>query len=277
MANDSSSIPIIEVASSAAKKYIEAPMIREATFAKLEASIFRQKTDATFGVIGLGNIGAAIASGLLARKKNVAIFDKDAGRLLPNLGTAVCGNAKEVFESSDVVFGCTGSDITEDADWWQQLRGKKLFVSCSSQDREFASILRAVDHTGPVRPLHDVVVPLKHGEITVARGGFPANFDGSCESVPRADIQMTRGLLLAAVLQALSAAHRASGREKLDSESQRFIVSRWIERQPHRLAWYEPGLLERFKDLDWIEKNSGAIRNEACVAADANGSSSFLI
>jgi S-adenosylhomocysteine hydrolase len=265
-------IPVIEVASSAAKKYIEPPMICDATFAKLAIPLFAQNAGATFGVVGLGNIGRAIANGLLQRKAKVTVFDGDRDRMAAVNGTVGCHSVQDVFERSDVIFGCTGRDIVGSSGWWTRLQGRKLLVSCSSQDREFASILRNLK-LRPSSPVDDIHVALERGELLVARGGFPANFDGSRESVPSDDIQMTRSLLLAAVLQALFPVRRESGREMLDAEFQRFVVSRWAKLQPHRSVWYAPGLLEKFTAIDWIEKNSGGnIRREAYLTAEASGS-----
>ena len=94
-------------------------------------------------------------------------------------------------------------------DWWPKLIGEKVLISCSSQDLEFRSALLSLNdgNHGPVSQRQltcEVTVPLSEGKLRILRGGFPVNFDGSRESVPAADIQMTRGLLLGAILQAAS-------------------------------------------------------------------------
>ena len=138
-------------------------------------------------------------------------------------------------------------------------------------------MLTTLDGASNQDALSDVVFSTERGEITVARGGFPANFDGSGESVQKDDIQMTRALLLAAVLQATYAGESGHVRTMLEPEFQRFIVSHWIELQSHRLHWFDSGLIDKFKDLEWIEQNSGGkLSRESFASAAASGSSAGL-
>ena len=274
---NSNTIPVIEVASSAAKKSLEPPMICEATFTKLTIPLFERNPNAVFGVVGLGNIGRAIATGLLQRKARVLGYDKDPVQMKSVKGIVACASIQEVFKRSDVILGCTGTDTIGDEGWWKSLTGCKLLISCSSQDREFSSMLTTLDGASDQNALRDIVFSTANGEITVVRGGFPANFDGSGESVQKDDIQMTRALLLSAVLQAIYAGKRGHGGTMLEPEFQRFIVSHWIELQSHRLHWFESGLIDKFKDLEWIEQNSGGkLSRESFAAATANGSSGGL-
>ena len=276
-AGNSDVVPVIEVASSAAKKYVEPPMICEATLSRLAIPIFERNREAIFGVVGLGNIGQAIVLGLLRRKAKVLGFDKDISQLSTLRGIKECSSIQEVFEESDIIFGCTGTDILDNSNWWKSLRGRKLLVSCSSQDREFASILASIKQTDPRLALDDVDIRLYSGDLKVVRGGFPANFDGSSESVPSKDIQMTRGLLLAAIEQAVLPLDRECVGEMLDPELQRYVVSRWFELEPNRASSYGAQLLNKFLDLDWIERHSGGkIRKPVSIAASAEVSASPL-
>jgi D-isomer specific 2-hydroxyacid dehydrogenase, NAD binding domain len=268
----SSTIPVIEVASSAAKKSVEPPMICEAIFTKLAIPLFEGNPNSAFGVVGLGNIGRAIATGLLRRRARVFGYDKDPVQTKSVTGIIDCPSIQAVFERSDIVLGCTGTDIISNEGWWKSLTGCKLLISCSSQDREFSSILSTLAGAGNQDALRDVVFSTERGEITLARGGFPANFDGTGESVQKDDIQMTRALLLAAVLQALYVGESGYGGTMLEPEFQRFVVSRWIELRRHRLHWFDPGLIDKFKDLEWIEQNSGGkISRESFATANASG------
>lgn len=58
------------------------------------------------GVIGLGNIGGAIAANLIADEHQVTVFDTDAGRgaALAARGAQVAGSAAAVAQASEVTF-----------------------------------------------------------------------------------------------------------------------------------------------------------------------------
>jgi len=81
----------------------------------------------------------------------------------------------------------------------------KVFVSCSSEDKEFLSLLRVIAQNSPaVDPMTDVsCVSYSGSKILVLKGGFPINFDRTPSCVPARDIELTRGLLLGAVYKRL--------------------------------------------------------------------------
>jgi hypothetical protein len=257
---DPAATRLIEVASSAAKKYIEPPMICEAVLTKLVNRLGTILGESAVGVIGIGNIGGALAEGLLRTCRELCVYDHDSMRTGSLPGATFCRTAEELFDRCSIVFGCTGKDFLAGSFWWQGLQGRKVLISCSSQDREFASLLNFVDGNKVSDPMGDLSLPLRNGELVLVRGGFPANFDGSAESVPRIDIQMTRALLLGGVLQAVSPASPNDGGEMLAAEIQRFVVQQWLALAPHRAQWYSPHLLKRFSNLQWIEQNSGGLR-----------------
>src|SRR5690606_34495242 len=92
-------------------------------------------------------------------------------------------------------------------------------------------------------------VPNTNLDIQILRGGFPINFDGSSTSVRNEDIQVTRGLLLGAVLQALSVAGRdAPPSMALDGELQRFVLEAWFSDQRSQRDRYPSSTLEMFGD-----------------------------
>jgi hypothetical protein len=280
--------PVILVAQSAAKTVLEPPMIAEAILARSPASLdFRLRC----GIIGLGNIGCSLARNLLIERHEVAgqierravaghDIKRQQARLL-EAGMHWSGGLADLIERSDVVFGCTGKDVFEgNLSALDGAYGVKIFASCSSGDREFRSLIRHIHDAsgvaaGPFAPLdhvfpnrqtpagrgHDSFFPHGSLEVIVARGGFPVNFDGSPESVPSRDIQLTRGLLLGAILQAVC---RDTARDSsstvtrmLDPEIQRFVVARWQESR--RLSPEDSGRfpdLDRFEDTAWIREIS---------------------
>ncbi len=196
---DSASAPrvrVVQVANSAAKTVIEPALISRAVLKRMRRlPIYSEKV---YGVIGMGNIGTALAADLLRRGARTIAYDVDPVNVPKLQGTIPAMNAKHFFRSADIIFGCTGFDVLGNQPWWRSLEGEKIAASCSSHDQEFASVLRLYGETHAVDlPLRDVCVPLScGGQITVLRGGFPINFDNKRESVPANDIQLTRGLLL---------------------------------------------------------------------------------
>jgi len=261
--------PVVDVASSAAKQWIEPPMVSEAVLARLQPY---RLPDSPVGVVGFGNIGKAMAETLSRIQPTVSVFDENIGSEGKSGTTAFCDSLNELYSKSATIFGCTGRDTLAGKDWWSTLTGKRLLISCSSQDMEFRSILLSLNdgnHELVSQPqlTSEVTIPLAPGELRILRGGFPVNFDGSTESVPAADIQMTRGLLLGAILQAVSLignGHARPLRTMLLPELQRLVVSEWIQIRASRRRSFEPWLLEKFlqDDLSWIAAHSGGVMQE---------------
>jgi hypothetical protein len=261
--------PVIDVASSAAKQWIEPPMISEAILARLQSY---RLPDLPIGIVGFGNIGKAMTQTLSRIQSPILAFDENIGPQGRSGATVFCDSLGELYSKSATIFGCTGRDTLAGKDWWHQLKGERLLISCSSQDMEFRSILLSLsylkhDRVSSHQLTSEVTVPLGQGKLRILRGGFPVNFDGSRESVPAADIQMTRGLLLGAILQAVSLienGHTKPRRTMLLPELQRLVVSEWIQIRASRRASFEPWLLDRFlqDDLSWIADNSGGVHQE---------------
>ena len=135
-----------------------------------------------------------------------------------------------------------GEDIFRKATWINSLTGPKTLISCSSEDKEFLSLLRLLDWQGYVpdsNPFQTVPLDLPNCTLRILRGGFHINFDGSPESVQSTDIQMTRGLLLGGILQAAfcergkwQALERG---EMLDPAIQQLVVTKWLKQEPSRV------------------------------------------
>jgi hypothetical protein len=269
--------PVVDVASSAAKQWIEPPMISEAVLARLQSY---RLPESPIGVVGFGNIGKAMTQTLSRIQSPILAFDENIGPEGKSGTTAFCDSLATVFE--------VGNDLRMHRqryfgwkDWWPQLTGERLLISCSSQDMEFRSILLSLNDgnhelVSSQQLTSEVTVPLGQGKLQIMRGGFPVNFDGSKESVPAADIQMTRGLLLGAILQAVSFigdGYTRPLRTMLLPELQRLVVSEWIQIRASRRTSFEPWLLDRFlqDDLSWIANNSGGANQETPSDAGPRG------
>jgi hypothetical protein len=250
-------MPILEVASSAAKKFIEPPIIANAIFARVDG-LAANPSGLVAGVVGAGSIGQAVASALARNGWRVVAYDRDPSARIDRLDVDMCLSLEELWEDSDVVWGCTGEDILRSSGFWKARVGVRTLISCSSSDREFREALRLLNsrpEMTPISRLASVAVQTGDGLLRILNGGFPVNFDRSPESAPDWDIQMTRGLLLAGVLQATDLRDRGTG--SLSPVMQSKIVNEWLRVMPERRSLYNTGLLEFFNDLDWIEENSG--------------------
>ncbi|MBI3476589.1 MAG: hypothetical protein HY010_12725 [Acidobacteria bacterium] len=254
------SVPVIEVASSAAKTLLEPRLIREAVLNRVASrGVLREKR--TVGVVGAGNIGAAVAKALIGHAQVVHVYDIDLMTTLALKGVVVSNSLAELVESVDVVWGCTGVDLFATDQSWRNIKGDKIFISCSSQDHEFRSILATLD----ARPefevndrRSDITIPLRDGSIKLVNGGFPVNFDGSPESVPGPDIQLTRALLLCGVLQAAQDWDGClSNRIMLNPDMQIAIVKKWLDERRQNATLYDNEITSGFDSERWVIAHSG--------------------
>jgi S-adenosylhomocysteine hydrolase len=252
-------IPVVQVAMSAAKKLIEPPLIQEAIFNRIKTSL-RAKHTGSAGVVGVGSIGQAVLNGLIESGKTVHIYDVDEAAATQASGIVRCASLQELFERCDFIFGCSGKDILREHGWWKNLEGEKLLVSCSSHDREFRSALLSLNQTQTDQnKLTDVSIKTSRGTLIIVRGGFPANFDRSHESVPARDIQLTRALLLAGVLQASEYAGNTANKFiplTLKSDRQAMIVNEWLSLVPERRINYAESTLQIFGPCAPLPTNS---------------------
>jgi len=254
-----SPFPVVQVAISAAKSYLEPSLITEAVFEKVKTQI-ESLPKVPVGVVGLGRIGGAVVRGVLKHRENANTFDKDESLSLSLEGAQRCSSLTQLIDRSGVIFGCTGQDISKQETWLSKVQGHKVLISCSSSDVEFRRLLRMTrmhDVENPLAPL-ELEVPPTGPRLTVLRGGFPINFDRTKESVPAQDIQITRGLLVGGILQATRKLPQDGADDvALSARLQRRVVRSWFEDQPRRLETYENDVLEKLDSLDWIREHSG--------------------
>ncbi len=254
-------VPVVEVATSAAKRLIEPFLIQKAVFQRLIRSASTLTTKGRCGIIGYGNIGKAVSDALLRSNKDVLVFDSSSEALAAarSRNISITKDLQELVTTSDVVFGCAGQDTFAQTNWWNHLSGEKIFVSCSSLDLEFRTLLRSLGEIS--RPVTRTIlqdVPL-NANMLILRGGFPINFDRSRESVPLAEIQLTRALLFAGVLQAASVAEegdRGFSEVPLLPGFQHYIVNRWFSLDERRRAFYTPQIQQIFHSIELIERHS---------------------
>ncbi|MBP9727542.1 MAG: NAD(P)-binding domain-containing protein, partial [Gammaproteobacteria bacterium] len=232
-------------------------------------------------VIGYGAIGKAIVEKLLSLGHRVIIYDSDPVQLKTahlRKNFLATHDLISLVASADLLFGCSGQDVTRSIEAFRLSPRNKTLISCSSGDREFLTLLQLIQQNSQsgavVNPRQDVIYESEFGgKIKILRGGFPYNFDDSGESVPANDIQLTRALVLAGVFQAIDFFRNPNvlgkrGLYALDADLQKFVVHEWLQYQPK--SRYTENVLSNFEHSDWIKANSPGIQEAMSFTLESN-------
>jgi hypothetical protein len=256
-------LPVISVAGSAAKTIIEPPIVSEAVSIRL-GKVIKKLHPRMIGIIGYGNIGFAVAKDL-SKEYQVEVYEKKENFLYKQLnGVKYSNDLHSVFQSCDLIVGATGEDISKECfkHWLAHVNEDKTLISISSGDIEFKSLLRnAREQMSPVSSaLQTLEITTRNGKkIKILRGGMVANFTGEADSSPAHIIQVTRGMLLAAIMQVLTNLDEIVRHKEimmLEPTLQRQVVTTWFKDQPQRKADYSEEILKSFDDEIWIAQNS---------------------
>lgn len=264
-------IPVIDVANSAAKRFLESPLIADAVVNKIVSYLPENINDFVFGVVGLGAIGKAVVNRLHQLGCRLVVHDIDSSQqqVIDNKQNCIftC-DMSALIASADYLFGCSGRDISEgQLEHFKLATRNKTLISCSSEDKEYLSLLQMINQQSPTLfdPMDNIEFKTEFGaSINLIRGGFPVNFDQSGESVPANDIQLTRSLVLAAVLQAsdyLNDATKERGVYALDATYQRFVINEWFKHQDE--LRFDREQLPLFLDENWLARHSNGLNNKA--------------
>jgi hypothetical protein len=239
--------PVVGVACCAAKRRLEPRIVADTVWKKLRVILPQACAAQKMAVCGVGNVGggllAYLRSTLNPQTPRLLWWDKNWSKKAPaadnSLKIEKAESLEAVFKTADVVFGCAGEDLTKDL--VQKIAkihdGKtRYLISCSSNDIEFASLLQQADTklVPGIMPF-DLAKYEKHeGTIwLIPQAGFPITFDRAPSAAPIELMQMTRGLLLAGLLQASEAAQNDLQKNKinliipLDAQRQIAVVNAW--------------------------------------------------
>lgn len=259
---DKDFFPIIQVATSAAKVYLEPNFISRALLRKLTPYLYRNPPN-KIGIVGFGHIGKAVAH-FFSKRYNVCIYDTKDDVLKTNIGKLiVCTSIDELVMKCDLIIGATGVDISN-IDWDKLVNENKTLISVSSSDIEFNSLLKKYNEILWVKykdVLLNIKIRLKNGKwLKLIRGGTVANFNNGLESCRANQIQLTRALLFSGILQALNnnlQLKGVNGSFNLKPEYQALIVQQWFKLYPIYKDIYPESLRKNFESIDWIDDNSG--------------------
>lgn len=278
-------VPFIDVASCAAKTCLESEVIAEAILNKISKILPLQNDRLVCGVVGVGTIGKAVAKKLVCQGYEVLLYDQDK-KITHNIPQAKwVGGLEQLILEADFIFGCTGRDVTAKMDIQALINKNKTFISCTSEDKEFLTLLHFIQNAtdSVVRnPLDDIHwIHPNNSTISIHKGGFPVNFDHSGESVSAENIQLTRGLLLGAMFQAIAMLpnmnlieQEMKGRVMLFSEIQKFVVMEWSASNGSNLLSLKK-MMAKFYDSNWIIEQSNGSKLESRYLMDCF-SRSFL-
>ena len=223
-------IPVINVARSDTKLVYESPYIAQSILLSTlnKCSNYDSPTSSRKKVLilGGGSIGRAIRDQL---SSNVAcdVFDKNQQHSNiaqpPRLG------------DYDIIFGCTGGTSLP-ASLHSQLKQGVILASASSSDREFDAASFRGHSNELLRDCHaDIEIG---GGIVLLNSGFPVNFTGERHSVPAFHIQLTRALLLLAILQVCQLDQEiAPGLHVLNTFHQQLLVQEFLRITSFDLLW----------------------------------------
>lgn len=254
------SFPVVDVGGSAVKRICEPAIVADAAMQRIRNLIDTATLGRRAGIIGLGYIGSALYDELLKYGVEALRFD-----LRSSDSFTRGADLQALFNRCDVIFGCTGVDVTRDLiSSGQDIVGgkaEKLLVSLSSGDDEFFTLKNELlanskqSRSYRMGQIPDVWGERRGTRFRILRNGFPINFDNSAVSAPLYTIQGTIAALIGASCQAFQIARRSgvgdnlAQRTMLDSNFQRWLYRSW---RPYLGSAQD----ERMLDLDEIGRLS---------------------
>lgn len=278
----SSPYPCIMISGAAVKGFLE-PSIISKEFADCILTYCPDFQTRSFncGIIGYGKIGSAWARRLHEEfKHNVSVYD---------LNFSVYQNSSfekklkfyysiiDFLEKNDYIFSCIPGDITSYgmsnassefprvsiAEFLLQSSSKKTLINCASDRTAFLSLIKKIENEEEktVNPLKTI----QYKNISILKSGYPFNFTNNGEWADALNIQITRALHLAALIQAkmhFLMAETPSELNKLPRQLmvhpllQHLLVYGFVSLHPDPLKLYSADLLVKFDDINWITDNS---------------------
>lgn len=181
------SFPVLNVARSGLKLNLESKFIAEYLIKNLDIKLqkFNIKPKNIL-VIGMGAIGKEVYN-LLKERHSVSFFD---------IATHKSSDLEKIILNNDIIIGCTGAISVSKL---MNIKHNVVLTSASSSDREF----NAIEIREKFKKNSEVHRDYSFNNIILLNSGFPLNFDGGRESVPAEKIQLTRALMLSAILLGL--------------------------------------------------------------------------
>lgn len=229
--------PIVDVASSSAKRNVESIIIAESMVNEFFHFLdkwrdFYQPRNRHILLIGYGAIGKNVCQRLSALFQ-ITVYDINETARLQACKDGINVTSDVSKEQYGIIIGCTGLSIDIDL---LKTHSDTLFVNMSSSDLEFG-LWRFNGQKGLMRDRYEVRIIENHlhefyfieekgKTFFVANGGFPIDFTGGIDPIHPNKIQITRALVFAASLQALSESD--NDKVELDARNQEEIVNKYL-------------------------------------------------
>lgn len=215
--------PIINVARSAAKLYYETPFIGNQLVEILIDKILNLhlRSDKIL-IIGNGFIGQSIHARL--PDHDIVFYDKD-----PEKSHIDKDDFAASLKHFDLVIGCTGKTVIP-YEMHHLLKKGCTLISASSSDREFDAVFLRKK----LKPYKNCHKDIEVKEIHLLNSGFPLNFSEEYDKIDINEFQLTRSLLMSAILQAAMHDTPEKGFVPLDIETQREIIEKFLILFPHQ-------------------------------------------
>lgn len=233
--------PIVDVGASAVKRVCEPALIVEAALSRAFEYLTDRRSQVC-GIAGMGFIGEALGAALSDQGLSVTVYDVRPDTALPTMARRA-RSLRELFNNCDLIFGCSGTDVTEDfvaGRGTEPLKsGRRTLISLSSGDVEFFALKalllaekEAASCTYGLDAIPNVSGDFEGASFEIVKNGFPVNFDNASQSVPLRKIQGTVAALVGAAAQAYSLASQnrtisQPSRVMLDRSLQAWLYRKW--------------------------------------------------
>jgi hypothetical protein len=272
--------PVICTASSAIKNLLEPKFISEVAIEKLMLlfpELQNNKEKQTIGIIGMGNIGKALAKYLKELGHIILIADCNENKKINKKPNYIPCDKITLIKKSTYIMDCTGRDSSKDyaqefANIFNTIKENKYFINFGSSIEAFKTIfktlknkLKRIKNQDKVILLPEPLLPLvyngKAGFATFVFGGHPINFRHVWDSkknkirkysVPIQKFQIISALLLWGVIQGYySCINDKSSRtrrlyeylERTHPIAQKYLIYRLIKDAPQIIEDH-PNLLD---------------------------------
>lgn len=219
--------PVINLASSWAKLEYESPLIVDKILRFLKG-YFEDNISKGCPILILGNgvLGSAIKRSL----ENV--FPVIAYDIDPLKSMVSKEELPLHIQKGKYIIGCSG-DTSLSKSLHQYLQPSTTLVSISSTDREFDGVHLRKKLQRSFSCHENLVVD----DIRLLNSGFPINFSDEYSSADSEDFQLTRALILGAVVQAVTTNPDLHGIQDFWLDMQKKIIAKFLELKEPQLSY----------------------------------------
>jgi 3-hydroxyisobutyrate dehydrogenase len=155
----------------------------------LPVPIITKEVQMRVGLIGVGNMGRALADRLVDEGHSLALWNRTPEKAAGILGTVQCQTPAEVVEKSEVIISILANDTAIDAVYGGgsgicagSLAGKVVVEMCTTAPETTTKLERDVTARGGLFlecPVGGTIGPARDGQLLGLAGGSPAAFDAA--------------------------------------------------------------------------------------------------